>query len=435
MIAISTATFSSTSFTVDRAIALDGPEWLRSVRRAAAEQLVATEFPSESQEIWRYSRISDLVLDDYASNVPSSSDESSAVVTGVESAVGATSVFVETRDGLISRLDIDDALLAKGLVVQRASESQDGDGFATTAEAADFFGYLNLAFSADPLLIQVPAGVVVEAPIVIVHSVNSAGAAVFPRVIVRMGENSEATVCEYICSSDVRALVVPVAELDVAPAANLSYVNVQTLGAGVWQIGYQSSRVDTDANFRSTSVALGGDYARLRTDSALVGKGASSKLGAVYFGSGSQMHDFRTLQNHQAPKTTSDLLFKGAVGEVARSVYSGLIRVKKGAAGTNAFQTNRNLVLSDGAHADSVPNLEIEESDVKCSHASAVGPVDEDQRYYLESRGVPADVAERLIVLGFLDELLASMPIAGLRPMLGEAVSAKLRQLEEAASE
>ena len=114
------------------------------------------------------------------------------------------------------------------------------------------------------------------------------------------------------------------------------------------------------------------------------------------------MHDFRTMQDHAAPRTTSDLLFKGAVGDTANSVYTGLIRVRPGAAGTNAFQTNRNLVLSEGAHADSVPNLEIEENDVKCSHASAVGPVDEDQQYYLESRGVPTDVAERLIVLGLL---------------------------------
>src|SRR5439155_333354 len=115
--------------------------------------------------------------------------------------------------------------------------------------------------------------------------------------------------------------------------------------------------------------ALGGSYARLRTDSRLVGKGASSQLLAVYFGEGEQMHDFRTMQDHAAPNTTSDLLFKGAVQDHARSVYSGLIRVRKEAMGTNAFQTNRNLVLSEGAHADSVPNLEIEANGVRCSHA------------------------------------------------------------------
>jgi Fe-S cluster assembly protein SufD len=107
-------------------------------------------------------------------------------------------------------------------------------------------------------------------------------------------------------------------------------------------------------------------------------------------------------------------------------VYSGLIRVRKGAVGTNAFQTNRNLVLDEGAHADSVPNLEIEENDVSCSHASAVGPVDEEQRFYLESRGVPPSVAERLIVLGFLDDVLMRTPIPDLHDWLRLELAAKL---------
>ncbi len=138
------------------------------------------------------------------------------------------------------------------------------------------------------------------------------------------------------------------------------------------------------------------------------------------------MHDFRTLQDHDAPKTTSDLLFKGAVEDESRAVYSGLIRIRKGAAGTNAFQTNRNLVLGEGAHADSVPNLEIEENDVKCSHASAVGPIDEEQRYYLEARGLPPEAAERLIVLGFFEEILDDIHITGLHEPLRQAVAAKL---------
>jgi Fe-S cluster assembly protein SufD len=174
-------------------------------------------------------------------------------------------------------------------------------------------------------------------------------------------------------------------------------------------------------------VALGGDYARVRADSKLTGEGGTSHLLAVYFGDGTQMHDFRTMQDHDAPKTSSDLLFKGAVEDTARSVYTGLIRVKHGAAGTKAFQTNRNLVLSDGASANSVPNLEIEENDVSCSHASAVGPIDKDQRYYLEARGVPTEVAERLIVLGFFDDVLDRVPVPGLRGPLRTAVEAKLR--------
>jgi Fe-S cluster assembly protein SufD len=220
--------------------------------------------------------------------------------------------------------------------------------------------------------------------------------------------------------------VAPVVQLEAADAANLSYVGVQDLGHQVWQIGYQASRVGRDATLNSSVVALGGDYARVRADSRLAGQGGSSNLLAVYFGEGGQMHDFRTMQDHDAPKTYSDLLFKGAVQGRSHSVYSGLIRVRKGAAGTNAFQTNRNLVLTQGAHADSVPNLEIEENDVSCSHASAVGPVDEEQRYYLEARGVPTDVADRLIVLGFFDEVIERTPVVPLRPWLRRQVAAKL---------
>jgi Fe-S cluster assembly protein SufD len=173
-------------------------------------------------------------------------------------------------------------------------------------------------------------------------------------------------------------------------------------------------------------VALGGSYARVRTDSRITGKGGTAELTAVYFADGDRMHDFRTLQDHAAPSSTSDLLFKGAVQDRGRSVYSGLIRVRKEARGTNAFQTNRNLVLSEGAGAESVPNLEIETDDVRCSHASAVGPIDDEHRYYLESRGVPPEVAERLIVLGFFSEVLDRLPTPELVDGLRATVAGRL---------
>jgi Fe-S cluster assembly protein SufD len=249
---------------------------------------------------------------------------------------------------------------------------------------------------------------------------------VFPRTVVVLGEDAEATVIERFQSRDVAAFVDPVIELDVADAGRLRYASVQDLGPRVWQVAYQASRVGRDSELTSTAVALGGDYARLRTDARLEGRGGSSRLLAVYFGSGAHMHDFRTIQDHAAPQTTSDLLFKGAVRDTAKGVYSGLIRVRKEAPGTNAFQTNRNLVLSEGAGAESVPNLEIETNDVRCSHASAVGPIDEEQRYYLESRGVPPEVAERLIVLGFFNEVLERLPSAALAERLRERLVVRL---------
>jgi Fe-S cluster assembly protein SufD len=221
-------------------------------------------------------------------------------------------------------------------------------------------------------------------------------------------------------------LTVPVTELSVGPAARLGYLNAQNLGLATWQVGSQVSAVESDATLTSVCAAFGGDYARLRTDCRLVGRGATGKLRAVYFGEAEQMLDFRTFQDHAAPDTTSNLLFKGAVGGHSRSVYTGLIRVRKNASGTNAFQTNRNIKLSDGAWAESVPNLEIENNDVRCSHASAVGPIDEDQRFYLESRGVPTAIAERLVVSGFFDEVLSKLPVAAAAVALRNLVAGKL---------
>jgi Fe-S cluster assembly protein SufD len=141
------------------------------------------------------------------------------------------------------------------------------------------------------------------------------------------------------------------------------------------------------------------------------------------------MLDFRTLQDHAAPRTRSDLLFKGAVEDEARSVYSGLVRLRREAQKANAFQTNRNLVLTEGASAESIPNLEIEANDVRCSHASTVGPIDDDQRYYLETRGVPPATAERLIVLGFFEDVFARLPVPALATPLRRAVDEKVGHL------
>jgi Fe-S cluster assembly protein SufD len=173
-------------------------------------------------------------------------------------------------------------------------------------------------------------------------------------------------------------------------------------------------------------VALGGHYARLAIESRLDGRGASGELLAVSFGEGDQMHDFRTLEDHVAPNTTSNMLFKGAVQDHSRAVYTGLIHIGKGARGSRAFQTNRNVKLSEGAWAESVPNLEIENNDVKCSHASAVGPVDEEQLFYLESRGLPTAIAERLVVLGFFEEVLERLPVPSAMPAVRAELSAKL---------
>lgn len=342
-------------------------------------------------------------------------------------AVGAGITVVETCDGWVTSVTGHDGAVE----VRRFSEIEARpDGWGDLAGEPDAFATASVAFGPDPLLIDVKSGAVART-VVVVHWCAADEAALFPRILLRAGEDSEVVVVEVVAGPG-RCLVLPVTEIDVARAARVSYLQYQQLGIDAWQIALQASRVAADATLTSAAVALGGDYARLRTDSGLDGPGGSTRLLALYFGAGRQMHDFRTVQHHRAPKTHSDLLYKGVVANAARSVYSGLIRVEKGAAGTNAFQTNRNLVLHEGAHADSVPNLEIEDNDVRCSHASAVGPVSEDQRFYLESRGVPPEVTDRLISLGFLEEVVERLPVPTIAPMVTAALGQKLAAAEAA---
>ncbi len=336
--------------------------------------------------------------------------------------------MVRTVNGRILSIDVDDELAAAGVHVGPLTGVTDGaESLGTLASASpDHFTVLNDAFTLEPVLIRVPAGTTVDRPIVVTRHAAGEGTATFPRLVVEVGENAAVEVLEHQTSDDQATLVCPVVELDVAAAGRLGYLNVQELGPQAWQISSQLARVERDASLVAATAAFGGAYARSRADTRMVGRGAHGDLVALYFGDGDQTLDFRTYQDHVAPDTTSNLLYKGVVGSEARSIYTGLIRVRPEARGTNAFQTNRNLKLSDDAWAESVPNLEIENNEVRCSHASTVSPVDEEQRFYLESRGVPTEEAERLIVAGFLAEVIGSMPVAAAGHDIRSAVAAKL---------
>ncbi|MHB1533026.1 MAG: SufB/SufD family protein [Acidimicrobiales bacterium] len=386
--------------------------------------------PTTALEDWRYSRIDALDLDRFgpAGPEPAGRSSMSAVVGDLIGAIGAAATVVTVRAGEVSI-----AGSGRGATVTNlASQAGAGAGRpeavpGTLGGEPDAFVTLNAALAPAPLVVELSGD---GDPVVIVHWIDGEDIAAFPRTLVRLPPGGDGTVLEVVASGDGAALVVPLTELDVGAAARLGYLGVQLLGPRAWQLGVQASQVGRDATLTAAAVSLGGDYARLRTSSALVAEGGTGRLLAVYFGAEQQMHDFRTVQDHRAARTTSDLLYKGAVANQSRSVYTGLIRVEKGARGTNAYQTNRNLVLHEGAHADSVPNLEIEDNDVRCSHASAVGPIAEDQRFYLESRGVPPDVADRLITLGFLDEVLAAAPAPAVAPRLRLELVAKLARAE-----
>jgi Fe-S cluster assembly protein SufD len=377
--------------------------------------------PTTDEEVWRYSRIADLDLDAYL--IADGQPLAPAIPPAIEAALATVpvrGVTVVVVNGRIIHLDVQ----APGVDI--LTDDRAALGVAMT-EPTDVFATMNDAFAREPIVVRVARGATVEAPIVVAYWSDEPNIATFPRLVVVAGDDSQAQVVDYHASAEgVPMLTVPVTELSVGPAARLGYLNAQNLGLATWQVGSQVSTIESDATLTSVCAAFGGDYARLRTDCRLVGRGATGKLRAVYFGEGEQMLDFRTFQDHAAPDTTSNLLFKGAVGGHSRSVYTGLIRVRKNARGTNAFQTNRNIKLSDGAWAESVPNLEIENNDVRCSHASAVGPIDEDQRFYLESRGVPTPIAERLVVTGFFDEVLSKLPVAAAATALRTLVAGKL---------
>ena len=408
-------------------------------RAAAATAFGAASLPSTDEEIWRYSRIDELDLSAFTPAAAVLTAEAAvSLPVGTQALVDAVADRVATvvvRNGRVVSVDTasaGDAAAAKGLTIGAASDGHGDVVGAAIGEAPDAFVSLHDAFVAEPVVVDVPAGVALPGPLVVVHVTEGQGAAAFPHLVVRAGADSEVSVLEVQASGDEHALVVPVTEILAGRAARVGHVTVQQLGLATWQLGTQVSVVEAESTIRSTSIGFGGDYTRLRTDCRMIGRGATGELDAVYFGEGEQTLDFRTFQEHVAPDCTSNLLFKGAVGGHSRSVYTGMIRVGKHARGTNAFQTNRNVKLSEGAWAESVPNLMIENNDVRCSHASAVGPVDEEQQFYLESRGVPTDDAERLIVSGFFDEVLTRLPVNGVVPLLRSTVAAKFERKDVA---
>lgn len=421
-------------------------------RRAEAwERFSSSNVPTEAEEVWRYSGIDAFDWDAFAPEPPTKAGGQGAalaVARRLADSLGPRAGLVVTRNGSIEAIEMaPSAPETLSVVAARSAPGDSGpETLGVTGRAHDAFGELHDAFVADVVLVTVDSKAVVPEPVIVVHliepgSQDGPGIAVFPHTLVNMHASSEAGIIEIIAPAaggDVlpagdesdhapnATLVVPVTELIVPDDTHLRYANLQVLGQATTSIAVQASRVGRDASLQSFTAGLGGRYARVRTDSVLVGQSGRTSLLAAYLGTGEQVHDFRTQQDHHAPRTESQLLFEGAVADTARSVYSGLIQIRKGARGANAMQTNHNLVLSEGAHADSVPNLDIDENDVRCSHASTVGPIDEEQRYYLETRGIAPSVAERLIVLGFFSDLAGRAPFPGVGRWVEEAVHRRM---------
>ena len=412
---------------------------LSAVRRSALEAFEALPVPSQETEEWRYTDLSEF---DLAAFAPFAPGKAAANLDEVDERILEAAGEIGDRSGLliqhnsetaISHLDpelekrgvrfssIDSALSDEpDLVTNRLHTLIPPDRTKFTA--------LQAAFRTGGTFVHVPRGVEVELPIQSLTNLDAPGAAVFPHTLLVVDEGASVTFIDRYVSPDLEsALSVGAVEIFAGPNSQVRYVSLQDWGRGVTHLSVQRAHVDRDAQVRSLAVAFGADLSRTEVESVLAGPGGHSEMLGVYFTDGSQHFDHRSLQDHIAPHCTSDLLYKGALRDASRVVYSGLIHIAPGAKGSDAFQTNRNVVLSDDAKADSIPNLEIENNDVRCSHAASVGPVDEDEIFYLQTRGIPRDEAERLIVRGFFQEVLDKVPLEEVRQGLDAAIENELR--------
>ena len=285
------------------------------------------------------------------------------------------------------------------------------------------FAAMAAAFAGNGVVLYVPKGVIIEQPL---HSVLWGGGynmAHISHLLIWVDEGASLTyVHESASPHQIPNLHAGLVELKVSDGANLRFVELQSWGDQVWNFSHERAQVGRDANLDWIFGAIGSQVTKNFSSLDLVAPGATGRMSGFYFSNGQQHLDHDTRQNHLAPNTTSDLLFKGALKGSSRSVWQGMIYVAPGAQKTDGFQANRNLVLSPSARADSIPGLEILADDVRCTHGATVGKIDPDPMFYLLSRGIPHEDAERLIVEGFFDPIMQRIPFEGVRERFQKAI-------------
>ena len=292
----------------------------------------------------------------------------------------------------------------------------------------DRFAALHAALFTGGTFLYVPDGIVIDKPIIGRHFSHEAGTSVLPHTLIVAGTGARFDYLdEYIADSEDEAgYRTGSTEIFVGEGATVGYVAVQKWGRNVWHLADQRAELQKDATLHLFNVTLGGRFSKTRVEASLVGQGADAELKALYLASGEQFFDFHTLQDHRVGNTRSDLLFKGALQDVASTVYAGLIRIEKHAARSDAYQANRNLVLSDKAKATSIPMLEIDNNDVRCTHGATVGPVDPEHMFYLRSRGIPAPTARRMLIQGFFGDVLDRIPFEHARKLVEAELEARI---------
>ncbi len=414
------------------------PAWLTGLRRAAWERHAALPWPHASDDVWR--RTDATLLDPaqgFAPAQPSSRADVPHAARGVVAPLGDEELLVRVNGAWAARPSGAGGLVVEELT-QAAQRQPDPIRQAIEADgltpAEQKLASLNLAFHQDDLVVRVPPGWSGQRPCRLLRLYTpSAREALYPLTLVFVGAGSSATLIDEAISLDPAGdgahLINSRIELVLEPGATLHYVRLQRWGAQAREFLLQRAALGRDAHLTMANINLGAQLSKAHVVTRLAGEQASARLYGFVFGHGQQHIDQHTLQDHQAPHTVSDLQFRAALQDRSRMVYTGLIRIAKAAAQTNAYQSNHNLLLSRTAKAETIPMLEILADDVQCKHGASVGPIDEEQAFYLMSRGVPRPAAERLIVMGFIEPIVQQVPFAPLQQRLREELEGGLNQV------
>jgi len=415
----------------------DEPGWLLDRRREAFRAFSEMPLPSMRDEEWRRTDIRGLKLAGFAPPTPGepSADDRSALTPAWDalSAHYATGLaHVNARPARAA----DPARLGGAILVDLATAAKEHpeilERFLLTdavQPTADAFSALHAAFWTGGTLLYVPKGVKVEAPLFSLVGLAGGGSVDLDHTLVVVEEGAEVSLVRETASigrGDAPALHAGAVELFVGQGANLRFVNLQNWDASTWHFSRERALVGADASIQWTVGGLGSRLSKVNQEVALTGKGADAQVNGVMFTTGKQHLAYFTRQDHAAEHTRSDLLYKAGLKDRSRVVWKGMIRVEKDAQRTDAYQKDDNLILSEDARADSIPGLEIEANDVRCTHGATAGRVDEEMIFYAQARGVRRETAIRLIVEGFFANVYDRITLEPVRETLRQAVATKL---------
>jgi Fe-S cluster assembly protein SufD len=419
------------------------PSWALAARLHAWDVYESLPFPARTDEEWRRTDIRPLKLDNLApfaglsnSRVDSLDGVLASVADGGLSNESERAGVIAQRDAATIYSEVSPELAAKGVIfcdldtaVQQHPELVKRY-FMTQAIAPEFGKYeaLHAAFWQGGSFLYVPKGVTVELPFRSFTIAETPGASIFTHTLAVLEDGAEAFLVDAYRSEsqEDQSLSSGVVELILGKHSTLRYVQAQDWGRHVWNFMTERAVIENDATLNSLHVTLGSKFTKNSISSRLVGQNSLAEMLGIFFADGDQFFDHHTWQLHEAAHATSDLEFKGALKDSARSVYSGLIKVSEGAQRTDAYQQNRNLVLSRQARADSIPNLEIGANDVRCTHGATVSQVEEEHLFYLQARGIPRTEAQKLIVEGFFRPVIDRIPVEEIQGFLEGAIARKV---------